>query len=78
MDIHQENMEAAMFSSQSELEMTKNRVEDVPLRVDQKTQGLRKELKELTGQKDVRQYVDQEPPGHHNSQGSTFTKSSAS
>jgi hypothetical protein len=62
MDIHQEKMEAAMLSIWSELEKTKHRVEDVFPCVDQKMQGLRKELKELTGHKDVRQHADQEPP----------------
>jgi hypothetical protein len=47
MDIHQEKVEAAMHSIRSELEETiKHRVEDVLSYVDQKTQGLRKDLSE--------------------------------
>jgi hypothetical protein len=47
MDIHQAKMEAAIHSIRSELEETiKHQVEDVLSCVDQKTQGLCKELTE--------------------------------
>jgi hypothetical protein len=45
MDIHQEKMEASIHSIRTELEETvKHRVDDVLSCVDQKTQGLPKEL----------------------------------
>jgi hypothetical protein len=46
MDKHQEKMEAATQFIRSELEVIKHRVEDVLSCVDQKKQGLRKELTE--------------------------------
>jgi hypothetical protein len=46
MDIHQEKMEVAIHSIWSKIEIIKHRVEDVLSCVDQKTQGLHKELTE--------------------------------
>jgi hypothetical protein len=62
-------MEAAVHSIGSELEETiKRRVEDVLLCVDQKTQGLRKELNETIEETQVAlddpRYVGEEPPGY--------------
>jgi hypothetical protein len=68
MDIHQEKMVAAVHFIQSELEETiKHRVAGVLSCVDQKTQGLCKELTEEineTGGKDVPRYEDEECPGN--------------
>jgi hypothetical protein len=54
MDIHQEKIKAAIHSILPKLEETiKHRVEDVLSCVDQKTQGLRKELTEKIDQTQV-------------------------
>jgi hypothetical protein len=54
MDIHQGKMEAAIHSIQSELEEAiKHRVEYILSCVDQKTQGLRKELTEIIDETQV-------------------------
>jgi hypothetical protein len=69
MDIHQEKVETTIHSVRSQLEeIIKYRVEDVLSCVDQRTQGLRKELREKTEETrvDVRRYANKEPPGSHN------------
>jgi hypothetical protein len=48
MDMHQEKMEAAVHYIRSELEIIKHLVEDILLCVNQKMQGLHKELSENT------------------------------
>jgi hypothetical protein len=75
MDIQQQKMEATIHSIRSELKETiKHRVEDVLSCVEQKMQGIRKELTkkidetqvDLTDSKDVHQYMDRESQGRYN------------
>jgi hypothetical protein len=66
MAIHQEKMEATIHSIQSKLdEIIKHQVEDVPSYVDQKTQGLSKELTEKIKETQDLQ-ADKGPPGNQN------------
>jgi hypothetical protein len=83
--IHQVKMEPPIHSIQFELEdIIRNRVEDILSCVDQKAQGLCKELTENIDETQVdlhpiRMSVDMQTKsllGPHNTQGSTLTKSS--
>jgi flagellar biosynthesis chaperone FliJ len=86
MDIHQEKMEAAINSIRTELEETiKHQVEDILSYVDQKSQGLFKELTEKIDETQVnlqtiRTSVDMQRSSWkpQQTQGNTFTMSSAS
>jgi hypothetical protein len=80
MNIHQEKMEAAIHSTQSELdEAIKHWMEDILLYIDLKTQvsarnSPRRLMKcSLTGHTDIHQYADKESPGNHNRHKSTLS-----